>query len=102
MRLVELFLKETSMEDRAIISLASAIYSHIDKEYNFGAADNPSPLTEKSPFDFSQGDYDDEEDNFGDIEDPPELVHNVGTVGDLFNTPLEILNQVNIVLTTDE
>ncbi len=104
MRLVELFLKETSMEDRAIISLAQAIYDYVDTNYNFGAAKDPSELTERSPFDIENDDfgYDDEEDDFGNIEDPVELEHQLGTIGALFDTPLEALNNVNIILTTPE
>jgi len=67
MRLVELFLRETTEEDRAIISLSSAIYDYL-KKYNG---------TEESE------------------------IH-VGKIGELFNTPLNILDEVGIVLMNNE
>jgi hypothetical protein len=104
MRLVELFLNENSMEDRAIISLAQAIYDYIDKNYNEGAAGEPGELTERTGFDFDDNDfdsYDSDDDTLGDIEDPQDLEHDLGTIGELFNTPLEILNPIRIILLSD-
>jgi hypothetical protein len=104
MRLVELFLKETSMEDRAIISLAQAIYDYLDKNYNDGAAPAPKEFTEKAGFDFDDevDNYNDvDDDSLGDIEEPEEHEFDVGTIGEIFNTPLEILNPIRITLLSD-
>ena len=68
MRLYELFLIETTEEDRALISLASAIteyllqYRHISKDH----------LTD------------------------------IGTIGELFKTPLEILNPITIEIASQD
>jgi hypothetical protein len=101
MRLVELFLKETSMEDRAIISLAQAIYDYLDKNYNDGAAPASKEVTEKAGFDFEADNFDADDDSLGDIEEPEEHEFDVGTIGQLFDTPLEILNPVRITLLSD-
>lgn len=71
MRLFELFLVETAEEDRAIISLASAIYDKIENEH----------------IDY-EPDYTDEDQN---------IVY-LGKVGDLFETPITALNNVGVEL----
>lgn len=71
MKLLELFITETTEEDRAIISLSNAIYSKLKDEY----------------IDF-EPDYTDED---------QELIE-VGKIGDLFDTPIHALNNVSIQL----
>lgn len=66
MRLQELFLIETTEEDRAIISLSSAISDHLTRYENVKGNE----------------------------------VIDVGTIGELFDTPIPILNPVNIQLET--
>lgn len=66
MRLQEIFLIETTEEDRAIVSLASSISDYLRK-------------------------YEDSEDT---------EVIKVGTIGDLFDTPLTILDPIKIELDT--
>lgn len=66
MRLQELFLVETTEEDRALISLSSSVYSYIKKYAGKRLKD-------------------------GEIVD-------VGTIGQLFNTPINILDPVRIQL----
>lgn len=75
MRLQELFLVETTEEDRAIISLASSIYDYLQKY-----ADRDL-------------DYDDE-----DGED--EVVY-VGKIGQLFDTPLQGFDNIKIEVQSD-
>jgi len=87
-RLQELFLVETTEEDRAIISLSSAISKYLFDNYE-------SESDDKS-YD-SDSDYDDDLDISGDEDDPTEI----GTIGQLFDTPLSILNPVRIELQSD-
>lgn len=68
MRLQELFLKETTEEDRAIVSLSSSVYA-LMRNYKDEEGDDPITL---------------------------------GKVGDLFNTPLEVLNTVTLELQSDK
>jgi hypothetical protein len=68
MRLQELFLVETTEEDRALISLSSAIYNKV------------------SPYTYTDIDYDDED---------QQLV-TLGKIGDLFDTPITVLDDVRI------
>jgi predicted secreted protein len=82
MRLVELFLVETTEEDRAIISLASSIYDYIQQ------FDDVS--TEPEDFD---PDFDDDE-----FAEKDEKIITLGRIGDLFDTPLDILNTVTLEL----
>lgn len=85
MRLQELFLVETTEEDRAIVSLASAINSHIQKYEG-----------EDAGGDFYDGD---EEEDPDDTETDESTV--VGSIGELFDTPLSVLNSINIILQSD-
>ncbi len=84
MKLVELFLKETTEEDRAILSLSSAISRYIE-QYNTDA---------DSEVDNEYDEYDDEDL----ASDKPLLL---GTVGELFNTPLTGLSHIKIELQND-
>lgn len=89
MRLQELFLVETSEEDRAIISLSSAISKYL--------IDNYESEEDDTSYD-SDSEYDDDElDISGDEDKPTEI----GTIGQLFNTPLSILNPIRIELQSD-
>lgn len=76
MKLQELFLIETSDEDRALISLSSSIYAYIQKYANIDI------------------DYDNEDDE-------SEEIVRVGKIGSLFDTPIDILNSINIELQSD-
>jgi hypothetical protein len=67
MKLYELFLKETTEEDRALISLASAINDYINQNT-----------------------------------DTSNKAVSIGTIGDLFDTPLPILNSISIILDTEQ
>lgn len=91
MRLQELFLIETTEEDRAIISLSHAISDYINSHYDNEDMDD---LSSDNP-DF---DFDDDELDIGGDEDKP---IDVGTIGQLFDTPLEILNPITIQLQSD-
>lgn len=44
MKLLELFITETTEEDRAIISLSSAVYNHIRKYIDYIDPENPEPI----------------------------------------------------------
>jgi hypothetical protein len=81
-------INETTEEDRAILSLAAAIYSKL-KEY-----EDVEPDISYSPDD----DYFDPDADFDDEAKPDDELITVGTIGSLFNTPLEILNPVTIEL----
>lgn len=89
MKLLELFLKETTEEDRAILSLSSAISSHINKYKDI----EPEQNNYDSDFD---SDYDDL-----DIHGDEDLPQDIGTIGQLFDTPLDILNPVRLELQSD-
>lgn len=82
MRLHEI-LVESSEEDRAILSLADSIDKHIS---SLGAPEHESNY------------YDDDEDP--DDTETDELT-DIGTIGQLFNTPLSILNPVHIYIQSD-
>jgi len=76
MKLQELFLPESSNEDRAIISLSSSIDDYIQQFAN-------------KDIDF-------------DNDDDAELgIINLGKIGQIFDTPLGALNGVNLILQTD-
>ena len=79
MRLQELFLIETTEEDRAIISLALAIHT---KYRNYEDSDEDNVEVEYDP------DID--------LNDPIDRPINIGKIGDLFDTPLTLLNNVTI------
>jgi hypothetical protein len=74
---------ETTEEDRAIISLANAINSKL-MEY----------IDEKE---YDDTDKDDEEN----IDIEPQETDYLGTIGQLFDTPLEILNPIHIMISSD-
>jgi len=86
MRLQELFLVETTEEDRAIISLSSAISQYL-KKY------------EEEDFDKEYSD--DEYDLDDEPEDDSDETIFVGRIGELFDTPLEILEPITIELQSD-
>ena len=71
MRLQELFLVETTEEDRAIISLSSAIYNHARKYIDYIDPNNDEPVE-------------------------------IGTIGDIVDTPLEYANNIKIELQSSE
>jgi len=85
MKLFELFINETAEEDRAIISLADAVYKYLQRY-----ADDD--------------DTDDEPDYYGDEDDDlydvpkDDKVTTVGRIGDLFNTPLLAAEHVTLEL----
>jgi hypothetical protein len=87
-RLQELFLIETTEEDRAIISLSSSISDYLSSNY-----DNDEDDTPYDP----DAEYDDELDITGDEDKPIK----VGTIKQLFDTPLSILNPIKIELQSD-
>jgi hypothetical protein len=87
MKLLELFLTETTEEDRAIISLSSAIAGYIKKYQD---------IEPEQPNYDDDSDYDDL-DIHGDDDHPQYL----GTIGQLFDTPLNILNSISIELQSD-
>jgi hypothetical protein len=75
MRLQELF--ETTEEDRAIISLGAAIYAYIQK-------------------------YADEEIEYDNADDEDMGLLRIGKIGQLFNTPIPGMDNINIQLQTDQ
>lgn len=91
MKLFELFLTETTEEERAILSLSSAISNHIKKYKDI------EPEQHNYDDDDYDSDYDDDLDIHGD-EDYPQ---DIGTIGQLFDTPLDILNPVRLELQSD-
>lgn len=93
MRLQEIFLIESSEEDRAIISLSASIISKLKAYEN----------DKKGPEDFnSDSDFDDVDVPDDAYEDPLEDEPiEVGTIGELFDTPLEILNSVKLIVQSD-
>ena len=64
MRLVELFLRETTEEDRAIISLANVVYSHVKKYVDYVDTDSTEPIRLGKISDFADTPLD----GFGDIQ----------------------------------
>jgi len=92
MRLQELFLMESTDEDRAIISLASALWQ---KALKYKKPDR-EPEHQYHDDDFDDDDVPD------DFEEPEEdVIIKLGTIGKLLNTPLEILNPVKVQLQSD-
>jgi len=89
MRLVELFLTETTEEDRALISLSSSLYDYIQK---YRDLENASKYS--SDYDEYDPELDTDTENISD-EDKSVVV---GQIGKIFDTPLEILNPVTIEL----
>ena len=89
MKLLELFLTETTEEERAILSLSSAISNHIKKYKDIEP--------EQHNYDDYDSDYDDDLDIHGDEDQPQDI----GTIGQLFDTPLDILNPVRLELQSD-
>jgi hypothetical protein len=93
MRLVELFLRETTEEDRAILSLSSAISKYIQQF---------ETIDDNGGDDWRNKDYDElENDDYDvdEIEDDKPI--KLGKIGELFNTPLEGLNHINLELQSD-
>jgi hypothetical protein len=89
MKLLELFLTETTEEDRAILSLSGAIANYIKKYKDI----------EPEETDYSDdSNYDNEE---LDIHGDDDQAQYLGTIGQLFDTPLSILNSVSIELQSD-
>jgi hypothetical protein len=88
MKLLEIFIKETTEEDRAIVSLSSAISKYIQK-YETIDDDGDS---------WKDHDYDDQLD-FSEISSDAPI--KLGTIGSLFNTPLTGLNNVKLELQSD-
>jgi hypothetical protein len=96
MRLQELFLIETSEEDRAVISLANAIYSYIQK---FIPKKKPISMPSDDDDEFGQEDLSKYSKDIDKIDIKPKTL---GKIGDLFDTPLTILNPVKIRLETPD
>lgn len=94
MRLIELYLRETAEEDRAIISLASAIANYVNNKYGDSEL-NDEPDYDHDP-DFDDFDFD-ELDIHGDEDKPIDL----GSIGQLFDTPLAVMNPIRMELQTD-
>jgi len=93
MRLIELFLNETTEEDRAIISLAQAIFHDVEKHKQEEPEDAPWYEPEDPT-------YDRDIEDFSDIlreKKEPQIIH-LGKIGKLYDTPLKILNSVKIDL----
>lgn len=76
MKLVELFLRETTEEDRAIISLASSVYDYVQQ-------------------------YADQDLDYDNPDDEINEIVRLGKLGDLFNTPIEGAPDINLELQTD-
>jgi hypothetical protein len=76
MRLVELFLIETTEEDRAIISLSSAIYKYLQK-------------------------YADQDLDYANPDDEEQEVVRLGKLGNLFDIPIEGMNDINLEIQSD-
>lgn len=90
MKLLEIFIKETTEEDRAIVSLSSAISKYIQK-YETIHDDGDS---------WKAHDYDDDDQvNFSEISSDAPI--KLGTIGSLFNTPLTALNHIKLELQSD-
>lgn len=97
MRLRELYLFESTEEDRAIISLANSI-----ADYMTAHEDEFYPQSSGGD---DYGSYDDEYDDFSDIGDDDEISDEpivLGKIGDLFNTPLTILEPVTLEIQTPD
>jgi predicted SprT family Zn-dependent metalloprotease len=93
MRLVEIFLKETTEEDRAIISLAQAIFQDVEKLAKKEEPEDPAWYDHEDPG------YDDSRD-IADLlreKKEPEIIH-LGKIGGLYDTPLTALNNIKIDL----
>ena len=92
MKLLEMFLVETTEEDRAIISLASALW-HEALKYK---------KKEVEPEPYYNDDFDDDGESIPDIEDPEEdETISLGKIGNLVDTPLQKLKNVKIDLQSD-
>lgn len=96
MRLVELFLNETTEEDRAIISLSSAISDYINNKY--GDSDLDDSDDEFDDFDDFDDEFDDRKFDIHGDEDKPITI---GTIGELFDTPIPAMNSIKIEIQSD-
>lgn len=76
MRLQELFLIETTEEDRALISLSSSIYSYLQK-------------------------YADQDLDYDNPDDENEEVVRIGKLGNLFNIPIMGMDNINLEIQSD-
>jgi hypothetical protein len=84
MKLLELFLVETTEEDRAIVSLASSIFQELEKYAKEEDPYQPSPEVPTL----------DEPDDLYEKKSKEDVV--VGTIGELFDTPLKVLDSIGI------
>lgn len=93
MKLLELFLMETSEEDRAIISLASALW-HEGLKYK---------KVDIEPEDrYYNDDFEDDGESIPDFEEPEEdEAINLGKIGNLVDTPLKALRNAKVELVSD-
>ena len=76
MRLVELFLNETTEEDRALISLSSAIYNYLQR-------------------------YADQDLDYDNPDDEENGVVRLGKLGNMFDTPIQGMEDINLEIQTD-
>ncbi len=90
MKLRELYINETSEEDRALISLSSSIVNYLR-----------SFETKETDFDYDSSELDDDEYQNVDMFTREDLPVKIGTIGQLFDTPLQILDPIKIELQTD-
>lgn len=86
MKLIEIFLNETTEEDRALISLSSALFQYLQKNKHL-YADEPE--------------FSDDESEFDDVEIKSDRPITVGSIGQLFHTPLPPLNKIIIQVQSD-
>lgn len=91
MKLVELFIRETTEEDRAIISLSSAIADYVNSNYDSDYDDD----------NFDDNEFDDFDSDDFDIHGDEEHPTDVGTIGQLFDTPLALMNPIRIQVQSD-
>lgn len=94
MKSQELFLAETTEEDRAIISLGTAIFDRL-KHFEDQEPETGDVYTS----DYDDYDPDSAEDWDNDLRPDNELIV-IGRIGELFDTPLDVLNHITIELQT--
>jgi hypothetical protein len=94
MRLVELFIKETTEEDRAIISLATTLYSKL----KYSADTDETDTTDR---DYDEYDSDDTFD-LDDGDSTDDMPKTAGKIGDLVDTPLDALSRITIDLQSND
>lgn len=86
MKLIEIFINETTEEDRALISLSSALFHYLQKNKHL-YIDGPE--------------FSDDDTDFDDVDIKADRPITIGSIGQLFDTPLPSLNKIIVQVQSD-